>query len=529
MKFNKNFLQEVSLYVDDMRILKNIYNEFIVYYNRIELRSKQCNKLLSMIIFKNIFPSDFSKLQLNRGYLYNIFQKKEKLINNRKEHLNGKITQIDQEIESLKEKYSKTDNGLAGNNVYTRADRILLLDIRKKIDEFSNEKYRKEAELKAVSKFEFRNLITRENQKCIFEDFTEKQSEETTYFESIIKSPYLGLIKYLVRNGYIDERYSEFMSYFYDRSLSIGDREFLKAVVNQEPKGYFYKIDNVSQVVSWIKSVYFKERETLNLGIMDYMLFQAENTRKKRLLLEQIKNNNNTEFIQEYIKKGYFIQKFIVELNKCWGNAINYVLDNSLIDDQVKSQYVLTTMETMEIDNIEVNLSIDPIIQYLEKHLEIIQYAFGWKNVKNILLKYNVKFDDMNQANLGESFQRFIYENNLYKLNIRNVNYWINQDNSYKKLYSAKEFAYKNYSIIQNRHRSFLARYVDENIEEYIDNLICEGVIPIRDSMLIRKIMSNVELYNKYQRYLDPMLKRHETRLVGKSIKGDGTDEGKSN
>lgn len=34
-KFDEHFLQGVSLYVDDMRILKNIYNEFIVYYNRI--------------------------------------------------------------------------------------------------------------------------------------------------------------------------------------------------------------------------------------------------------------------------------------------------------------------------------------------------------------------------------------------------------------------------------------------------------------------------------------------------------------
>ena len=29
-KFNENFLQGLSLYIDDMRLLKNIYNEFVI-------------------------------------------------------------------------------------------------------------------------------------------------------------------------------------------------------------------------------------------------------------------------------------------------------------------------------------------------------------------------------------------------------------------------------------------------------------------------------------------------------------------
>ena len=33
--FDNNFLQGLSLYIDDMRLLKNIYNEFVIYYNRI--------------------------------------------------------------------------------------------------------------------------------------------------------------------------------------------------------------------------------------------------------------------------------------------------------------------------------------------------------------------------------------------------------------------------------------------------------------------------------------------------------------
>lgn len=73
-------MQDVSLYVDDMRILKNIYNEFVVYNNRINTTEQDYNKLLALIIYKNIFPRDFSDLQLNKGFIYTLFAKKKGLL-----------------------------------------------------------------------------------------------------------------------------------------------------------------------------------------------------------------------------------------------------------------------------------------------------------------------------------------------------------------------------------------------------------------------------------------------------------------
>src|SRR5699024_4179521 len=44
-KFDENFLQGISLYIDDMRLLKNIYNEFVIYYNRLNITELDCNKM----------------------------------------------------------------------------------------------------------------------------------------------------------------------------------------------------------------------------------------------------------------------------------------------------------------------------------------------------------------------------------------------------------------------------------------------------------------------------------------------------
>lgn len=74
-RFDQSFLQRLSLYVDDMRILKNIYNEFVVYIHRLDITDLDWNKMLAMITYKNLFPRDFSDLQLDRGFVYSLFRR----------------------------------------------------------------------------------------------------------------------------------------------------------------------------------------------------------------------------------------------------------------------------------------------------------------------------------------------------------------------------------------------------------------------------------------------------------------------
>lgn len=104
IKFGELFLDRVSLYIDDMRILKNIHNEFVIYYGRIkgEELDLDKDKLLALIIYKNIFPKDFSELQLNYGFVYNIFVNKKHYINNQKEELFEEIKKNVKYIEEIK-------------------------------------------------------------------------------------------------------------------------------------------------------------------------------------------------------------------------------------------------------------------------------------------------------------------------------------------------------------------------------------------------------------------------------------------
>ena len=85
-----------------MRLLKNIYNEFVIYYNRINTTELDCNKMLAMITYKNLFPRDFSELQLNQGFVYSLFDKKDEFIKNELEEIENQQEETQKSIDELK-------------------------------------------------------------------------------------------------------------------------------------------------------------------------------------------------------------------------------------------------------------------------------------------------------------------------------------------------------------------------------------------------------------------------------------------
>ena len=90
-----------------MRLLKNIYNEFVVYFNRLNITELDCNKMLAIIAFKNLFPRDFADLQLNQGFVYTLFDSKELFIKEESENLSEKISEVLHKIEWAKNEHLK--------------------------------------------------------------------------------------------------------------------------------------------------------------------------------------------------------------------------------------------------------------------------------------------------------------------------------------------------------------------------------------------------------------------------------------
>jgi len=81
---NKDFINTVSAFITDNRILINIINEFIVYKEQQKLQKEEFNqeKLLALIIYKNLRPRDFSRLHKGDSNIDIVFYNKNKLVEN---------------------------------------------------------------------------------------------------------------------------------------------------------------------------------------------------------------------------------------------------------------------------------------------------------------------------------------------------------------------------------------------------------------------------------------------------------------
>lgn len=235
-RFDQGFLQSLSLYVDDMRILKNIYNEFVIYFNRLNITDLDCNKMLAMITYKNLFPRDFNDLQLTKGFANQLFIEKERLIDSNLKSIQSEREIRAQRIEQAKKEVLETEQEL--NDAYN-AKKLRLPKLHGNItregrqlsEDYDTELSQRKQALKDkseanLSKLEselsdidneilkmktksLKELITRENTESVFAAIYINEIGEVDEFKTIKSSDYFELLKFLIRNGYIDETYSD--------------------------------------------------------------------------------------------------------------------------------------------------------------------------------------------------------------------------------------------------------------------------------------------------------------------------------
>lgn len=105
MKLDMQYIQMICLYINDYRVLKNIYNEFKVFSQQLKIHEHKipATNLFAMITYKNLWPEDYAKLQKRDGYVYEVFK-------NVKEFRKKRNEEIKQEIECIKEAIRKIDS-----------------------------------------------------------------------------------------------------------------------------------------------------------------------------------------------------------------------------------------------------------------------------------------------------------------------------------------------------------------------------------------------------------------------------------
>lgn len=482
--FSGDFLQGLSLYVDDMRILKNIYNEFMVYYNRLAMEKVELNpdKLLAMVVYKNIFPRDFGELQLQRGYVHALFWKKEKYRADEVKKLQSQIAEYREKIKMLKDEISndidelqaiyftvderisvgnKEETDFAKKSDFIKAVKEASYKVLKydsyygrwkdfdatshfrKIDQnksYLDRKQRLEQkEADGVRKSEnqirlleekslelqsayLKDIINRENADEIFKaSYVNELNEEDT-FKVVRRSPYFPLIRYLIKNGYIDETYPDYMTYFYPNSISSEDKNFLRSITDEKAKEYSYPIKNPELIISWLREVDFDAEEVLNFGLLDYLLEHAKEYEKQlNRFFNLIYNMQPEKFVLQYVIRNKNVGAFAKRLNERWPGAVSWILSTDILLP-ARKKYVVETLCNSCDSVIAACDTENCISDFVENDTTFL--ALDDVNVPLLIEGFavlGIKFKEIDYSSANQELLSEVYKMDMYELNLVNI------------------------------------------------------------------------------------------------------------
>ena len=540
-KFDTGFLQRLSLYIDDMRVLKNIYNELVIYMYRLNNTDLSWDKMLAMIVYKNIFPRDFSDLQLAKGYVHELFENKPNLVATSLETLNGQkqemIEYIDRikcetlnSIEEINVVYDVKYNGLPRNRYsssgYTEEgekqkkildeekelrSKALQDKLDERLPEYEKELADLEHEIVIVKTKLLSELITRDNLEAVFMISSKNAVGEENAFKEIKGSDYFELLKFLIRYGYIDETYNDYMTYFYEESLSANDKVFLRRITDRRGADYEYQLQEVQKVIASpvLRIVDFCEEETMNFDLLTGILSnQGIDVCKKYLstFIEQLKDRKAIDFISKYYDSPKFSYALIICINEQWPGFFSYVVHNKKMSTHQIRRYSLDSLCLSDeeallqvnddgtlaeyISSSEDYLNIeDPCIEAIITSFESLKVCFK-----------TINFEVSNRKLFDE-----VYTNCMYELSYENIELMLTVE---YEINNKDDIIHRNYSLVQSNQGSPLANYVAKNISMYISIIIdkCVGSISDDEAMVIMLLNNeNIETDKKIK-YIDLLI-----------------------
>ena len=528
---NARFLDNITLYIDDMRLLNSVINEFNIYSQQINVKY-DVKKLFSIIFYKNLFPEDFSKLQNNDGILYEILNNKEENLKNILSDLQNRYNLLQAEIEKfnneynvkniddfkrivwtyITQRYSGYSNYYINNARHSSIDSFLedtsinttekLKNISVRVNGYNEQNITDiipniEGKI-GYTKNELEEIINQKNEELnilgnkILKIKNKKISEIINEYG--IKKYYslpdnMTILTYLIKNGYIDESYREYINYFYPTTLKIEDKNFVLNVNNQTLTNYNYRLHNIKNIIGYFADEDFLKQEILNFDLLDYML---QNASKYDLKLNNLfKQLNNKDYGIDFIKEYIVTKKMSLAFIKYFVKYCSEMLDklNQHLPNIYKEKLLNRILIYADLNDIEKYLGSNQ--KFIDRVNKCKYFCRIFKNHKmekarEILDILNIKFEYIDTKEINSELFDTIYKQNCYIINQKNTELILN-----KKFNEKVETIHtQNYTIISKYEE--LHKYINSNINIYINDVFFKYESNVmEDIKSINEILSN--------------------------------------
>lgn len=550
---DEKFLFNISLYLDDMRLINNICNEYLTYKETLSKLPLENEKIFSMVVYKNIFPKDFSLLQKNQGYLFELLNSKEIALKNRREELNSKIKELEKKIEKADEEQLNDELELYGtilkvpygrkvikvnrkfeSDFSTRSDYIkeLLADESEicSFDSYYNAHYNQNERNEDIDSVfpdintpEFQERLENIRNKKLIEKLEKeikKMNDElekldsyrlsdvyqyatdiddfkSNFTEEIGNNLQSSIISFLIRNAYIDESYQDYLNHFYENTITVEEKEYLRNVVSGRDSNYDISLTNTNEIVNRLSIKDYRYSYVLNYNLFDYLL-NSKKENDTECLVQIFKQEDVLDFLINFYNtldratsgQGVIYKKETIKLFlKKWLEH-NVSLFNEYLEIKNggyaapnKNSLILSLMNLVDLSDIPEKTKV-LISGYINDNQELLSPNMSYeiqqftKNLSNIEIKvreysqriYESLLDEKKLTDYKE-IMNYIYRNDLYSISENNLKFFIKWNLG--KRYTNYEYTHKNFELIsKNIELKSLLDYCldsEDNLLQYVN------------------------------------------------------------
>lgn len=573
---SNDFVFDVELLIPDMRTVHGIYDDFVMYKSLLK-NGQGLNladqEVFAMVLLKNIQPSMFADLQNEKGIIKEVLDNRKKYAVLACEALQKEIdahfktiSEIGkQEFNSIRSyKYAMLCEMMGGIyeveyleascNDETISYQNIMEDnynlnelLQKGVDTISYSRgYAGRLDKKSIDSGIMREYVEKcESIKSNMRINQKEELDKINFLElekdQIAEKPIRELIKlkevsariyediggnqelfFLLKRGYINENYVNYINRFHEVSLTRRDMNFILSVKNGVvlEDGFRYKLVNVGNVVSRLHDDDFNQVGILNYDLLEFLLNRSRHNNyylifspvyleysedKLRRFIKGLKKRVNEnfdgwEFVYGFIKTHIITGWILIRLLAIeWQDMFDHVVgvvgyqqydldevpDGLEIRDKDLWKYVKLNSEELHIFLIEIlngcNLEIissqnerGKLTEYLNNNSKLMNELYDpedkyhLNHLKCILKELNVKFVDLKICDSKHDVMDIIYEGKYYELNELTIKSLI----EYKYPIISSQLDTQPYSTILGSSLIPLIEYIQEKMELFVRNFV---------------------------------------------------------
>lgn len=523
-RLDRQFLREVSRYLNDLRLIQNIFNEYAIYVANLATDHDNlldANKLLAILIYKNVYPRDFERLHRGEGNFAGVLKRQTDLVAQGEAAYRSEIVELEHRLE-VAERQTPADLkelrriytmalieglpagvlsisldghtwiapaelvGLDGferwidarqltcRNVHGHHQRHPIANWQADVDpNKSYQQRRADIENKAADNKnesvrrirELRSKITALRTSKLNELVQLNSHQVEDIFEKFGEKGELA--RFLIMEGHLDDTYYQYTSLFHSGRLSPNDNKFLiqiRAFTTPDPE---FPIDNPKEVIVAMRGEDFQQSYVLNVKLVDCLLNdRIKYSDRVSRLFEYISTNFEScdAFFNAYYAGGREVAELLAGLADVWNEYVPAVMASPRRLSHVTQ--LLSSVPESLLERLASDY--DEFPDFISENLPAI-LAQAPEMSPERLERVGFEVRDLAAIKDHPLIVRAMFEKGLFQLTIANLEYVYQEVMGETDLDSLRA---KNYTTIRSTNNSALIDRIERDFDTYLHDVL---------------------------------------------------------